>query len=242
MACYTGTAGWGIASSLAASFPGEGTHLARYARRLSCAEINSSFYRPHRQATYERWAASVPPAFRFSVKMPRVITHTKRMVDTRDDVSRFLDEISGLGDRLGMVLVQLPPSLRFSAVVAGAFFDDLRLRFDGRIACEPRHGEWFCQEAEALFAGRHVARVAADPAPMPAAAEPGGWRGLTYRRLHGSPEMYVSDYSPEKLALIAADLRDDPAEERWCIFDNTAQGHALPDALVVLEALSQAGR
>ncbi|GBR01024.1 DUF72 domain-containing protein [Acetobacter oeni] len=235
MVWHIGTAGWGIASPLAASFPGEGTHLARYGKRLSCAEINSSFYRPHRRTTYERWAESVPPEFRFSVKMPRVITHEKRLTGTGDDVARFLDETGGLGEKLGVVLIQLPPRCTFDARVAEAFFTDLRERFDGQIACEPRHAEWFGQEAEALFAARHIARVAADPAPAPGAGDPGGWRGLTYRRLHGAPKMYYSDYSTGQLREIATMLRDDPAEEVWCIFDNTAEGHALPDALSLTE-------
>ncbi|NHN85072.1 DUF72 domain-containing protein [Acetobacter musti] len=233
MAFRVGTAGWSIATPLAASFPDEGTHLVRYGRRLPCAEIDSSFWRPHRRTTYERWAASVPPDFRFSVKMPRVVTHQKRLTETGDDVSRFLDESAGLGDRLGVLLVQLPPGGRFSPEIAASFFDDLRRRFDGMIACEPRHKGWFTPEAEQLLTDRRIARVAADPAPAPGAGEPGGWRGLTYRRLHGSPEMYISDYSPERLAAFATQLREDPADEIWCILDNTARGCALPNALTL---------
>ena len=72
---FIGTAGWSIPRQVAPHFPGEGTHLHRYARVLHCVEINSSFHRPHAAATYARWAASAPAEFRFSVKIPRAITH-----------------------------------------------------------------------------------------------------------------------------------------------------------------------
>src|SRR5688572_21344785 len=106
-----GTAGWGISSRYAALFPGTGTHLRRYSLVLNCAEINSSFYRPHMRKTYERWAASTPRSFRFSVKVPKAITHDQRLRDPDPILDRFADEIAGLGDKLGVALVQLPPSL-----------------------------------------------------------------------------------------------------------------------------------
>src|SRR5690606_32165468 len=119
---------------------GEGeSHLARFARRFPVAEINSTFYRPHLPRTFERWAAAVPDAFRFSVKMPRTITHESRLRGVGDALSEFLDSLAALGPRLGGVLVQLPPSLAFDARVAGTFFAMLRRRTSVPLACEPRH-------------------------------------------------------------------------------------------------------
>ena len=229
---HVGCAGWSIPREHAALFPEAGTHLARYAQRLSAVEINSSFYRPHRPATYARWAASVPKHFRFSVKMPREITHQKRLADVDDLRDRFLGEAESLGDRLGPILVQLPPSLAFSAPVASAFFTGLRGRFDGQVVCEPRHATWFAPEPDQLLTEFHVARVAADPAPIPAAALPGGWRGLDYYRLHGSPRIYYSDYPEAILETMAQRLRA-AAGPAWCIFDNTAVGAATGNALAV---------
>jgi uncharacterized protein YecE (DUF72 family) len=81
----------------------------------------------------------------------------------------------------------------------------------------------------------HIARVAADPAKVPAAAEPGGWRGLTYLRLHGSPVMYASPYASERLPAIAATLAARRrGTEGWCVFDNTRSGAAAADALALL--------
>src|SRR3954471_16449790 len=133
-----GTAGWTIPKRHAEGFPGEGSHLERYARQFSAAEINSSFHRPHARTTYERWAAAVPGHFRFAVKIPREITHKRRLVDTEDALEAFAGEVAGLGDALGPLLVQLPPSLGFEADVAGSFFAALRSRFEGPAVCEPR--------------------------------------------------------------------------------------------------------
>ena len=82
-----GTAGWSLPGAHFGLFPRDGSHLERYATRFSCVEINSSFYRPHRQETYARWAASVPENFRFAVKMPRTITHHARLLPSLTDLS-----------------------------------------------------------------------------------------------------------------------------------------------------------
>jgi uncharacterized protein YecE (DUF72 family) len=228
-----GTAGWTLPVAVRPAFPAEGTHLERYAARFSAVEINSSFYRPHRPATYARWAASVPPSFHFSVKLPKAITHDLRLRDANDALTSFLGQVRELSDRLGCLLVQLPPSLRFEGNVADGFFGALRDAASVAAACEPRHPTWFTPEAEALLERWHIARVAADPAVVPDAAEPGGWRGLAYHRLHGSPRIYYSTYPDAYLDALASRLRADAAagRETWCIFDNTAEGAAAQNAL-----------
>ena len=225
-----GTASWVIPRLLVSAFPAEGSVLQRYAARFSAVEINSSFYRSHRPATYARWAESVPENFRFAVKLPRTITHERRLVDAQALLGAFLEEIRALGTRLGPLLVQLPPSLQFEARTAVAFFDGLRQRFDGAVVCEPRHASWFETEADALLQGFGVARVAADPAPVAQAAVPAGWAGLAYFRLHGSPRMYYSGYSAEFLLALADRLGAIPERDAWCIFDNTALGAATENA------------
>ena len=228
-----GTAAWSIPKEHAAAFPTTGSHLERYGAVLNAVEINSSFYRPHRTATYERWAASVPEHFRFAVKIPKAMTHEHRLQDVGELLDRFLSEVSGLGSKLGPLLLQLPPSLRFEDGIADAFLRELRSRVEGPLVCEPRHATWFTPEIEALLDELRISRVAADPAPVEGAAEPGGWRGLSYYRLHGSPRIYYSAYDPEFLAGIAERIARDAAAaiETWCIFDNTAAFAATGDAL-----------
>ena len=231
MTVRIGVAGWSLRREQQNLFGAGASHLARYATRFNAVEINSSFYRPHRRSTYERWAASVPRDFRFSAKLPRAITHNARLKAVEAPLEKFLEEVGGLGSKLGPQLVQLPPSLAFDAKIAAGFFAGLRARFDGLLACEPRHASWFGKEAAALLEKHRVVRVAADPPPAPGADEPG--KGLRYFRWHGSPMMYRSAYPPERLAALASCLRDGD----WCIFDNTADGAAAPNAMALMEIL-----
>jgi uncharacterized protein YecE (DUF72 family) len=233
-----GCAGWSISRDHAPAFPEGGTHLERYAQRLPAVEINSSFYRPHRPATYARWAASAPDGFRFAVKVPREITHTRRLRDCGEPLDRFLSEVEALGEKLGPLLVQLPPTLRFGPALVQAFFGLVRARFGGSVVCEPRHRSWFTAQAEQLLDTMRVARVAADPALVPEAALPGGWAGLVYYRLHGSPVMYESTYDGPYLERLSLLLRESgKAAPTWCIFDNTALGAATANALWLLARL-----
>jgi uncharacterized protein YecE (DUF72 family) len=230
---WIGTAGWSVPSRYAAELPSDGSHLERYARRFGAVEINSSFYKPHQRKTYQRWAQSVPAGFRFSVKLPKAITHEARLADCDALLDGFATEVTGLGDRLGVLLVQLPPKLGFDRRVADRFFDDLRQRLDGPVACEPRHPGWFTPDVNEWLAERRIARVAADPAPVPDAGEPGGWNGLAYYRWHGSPRIYYSDYDEVGLAALAKrlDAQRQHGVPTWCILDNTALGAALGNVL-----------
>ena len=234
-----GCAGWALRKEHAAEFPAEGTHLTRYTGRFPAVEINSSFYKPHKPATYAKWAESVPADFRFAVKVPKEATHTRRLIDTADVLDRFLPEATALGEKLGPLLVQLPPSLAFDAKVAEPFFTALRERFDGHVVLEPRHATWFEGQAEKLVTKFRVARVAADPAVTEGASAPGGWDGLVYYRLHGSPRVYYSAYADEYLETLADKLTGAAkSAEVWCIFDNTAEGAATVNALDILGRVS----
>ncbi len=241
---YIGTAGWSLPRAEQPRFPGDGAHLERYARVLRGAEINASFYRALRPALYEKWAASVPHDFRFAVKMPKSVTHERRLLDCEQPLAAFLDEIAALGEKLGPLLVQLPPSLAYDASLAGAFFAVLRALHDGPVALEPRNASWFTDDAAELLAEYAIARVAADPARVPEAAVPGGWRDLAYFRLHGSPRVYWSRYDAAWMDALARQVADAAREaaEVWCIFDNTASGSALPNALELVERLNAIDR
>lgn len=263
---FVGSAGWNIPRVHKARFPTEGTGLQRYASRLNAAEINTSFYRPHAATTYERWAASVPPDFRFAVKMPKLISHERGLTRSREPLERFLGEIAGLGNRLGPLLLQLPPKYGFDARRVGRFFELLRARHEGAVVCEPRHPTWTIDAASKLLVKFHIARVAADPPRAPGLHEPGGWPGMIYYRWHGSPRPYFSPYSAEQIGDLAVKLRDatlrpSAASERrdrsgalgsrekasgevrgsgdaWCIFDNTGSGSAAGNAIDLRERLA----
>src|SRR6185503_14604235 len=111
------------------------------------------------------------------------------------------------------LLFQLPPSFAFDLRQTRAFLKTLRACHAGAVVWEPRHATWFTPRAEDMLAEYRVARVAADPAVVPAAAEPGGWDGLQYFRLHGSPRIYYSDYAADEIARYARRM----SLKSWCI-------------------------
>jgi len=231
---YVGTAGWNVPGIHAWHFDSEGTHLIRYSRRLNCAEINSCFYREHKTETYGKWAASVPEDFRFAVKAPRTVTHEGELrVQGKEPLQRFLHQTSALGEKRGPVLLQVPPSLVFDKAATMSFFSMFRGLYDGPAVLEPRHVSWFGAETDSILREFHVARVAADPALAPEAGQPAGWPEPVYFRLHGSPRRYYSAYSDDFLSRLAENLRQ-LLTTAWCIFDNTASGSALGNALELI--------
>jgi uncharacterized protein YecE (DUF72 family) len=235
---YVGTAGWNIPRAHRHRFPDQGSQLARYAARLNAAEINTSFYRPHAAATYQRWAAAVPPGFRFAVKIPKVISHERALTRAREPLTRFLDEIAGLGSTLGPLLLQLPPSFAFEARRVGRFFELLRTCHAGAVVCEPRHATWTSASATRLLTAFEIARAAADPPRADGLHEPGAWRGVAYYRWHGSPRAYFSPYSADDLQRLVQAIETLRAPA-WCIFDNTGSGAAAANALDLLAQLSR---
>lgn len=238
-----GTAGWTIPRLYAHQLPSAGSHLERYSRTLTCAEINSTFYRPSRASTWARWAASVPSNFRFAVKAPKSISHDAALDLTRestDTLASFLEQARLLGPKLGPILFQLPPKQVFDRVRASDFFTHLRALHAGPVVLEPRHATWFSADADSLLVCHSIARAAADPARIPEAAHPGGSTAIVYYRLHGSPRTYYSAYTDTYLESLATTLVKASAKsEAWVIFDNTASGAALGNALTLTGALSR---
>lgn len=253
-----GTAGWTLPTGWQDRFPEGETHLHSYGRVFRAVEINRTFRKTPRPSTFARWADSVPDGFRFSVKTPREVTHDRRLEDVREALSEFLEAASRLGDRLGPLLVQLPPSLAFDPGVAEPFLATLRELREGPDVLEARHESWFVDDADELLARHQVARVAADPPRAEADGRPGGWEDLAYFRLHGRPRTYYSAYrqggdawrregdDDEREGEERPDLGDwldrataagDEAEEAWVIFDNTARGEGTGDALAMAERL-----
>lgn len=223
------TAAWSIPKTVAGRFVAEGSGLARYASVFSGVEINTTFYRRHKQSTFARWAASVPESFRFSVKIPREITHVRAMKDIGELFALFLEDISPLGEKRGPLLCQLPPSLRFDAASIATAFETMRRTDKGEIVIEVRHKSWRSDEAATLLREYSINRVLADPAPVWAAGD--FTHPPRYIRLHGKPEIYYSSYTDEEICWFSKRLEPDS----WCVFDNTASGAAIENALSMLE-------
>ncbi|MGK9055264.1 DUF72 domain-containing protein [Xaviernesmea oryzae] len=223
------TAAWSIPKKVADRFTREGSGLTRYASVFDGVEINSTFYRRHKTSTFARWAESVPDGFRFAVKIPKEITHTRAMKDIAEPFETFLEDIAPLGEKRGPLLCQLPPRLVFDADVLETAFKTLGDADDGPIVIEVRHKSWASAEALDLLKSYAIDRVLADPAPV--------WPADNfetppkYVRLHGKPKIYYSSYTDEETRLFSKLL----APDGWCVFDNTASGAAIENALTMLE-------
>jgi uncharacterized protein YecE (DUF72 family) len=237
MRIRVGLAGWSNPPAKRFERAPDQTHLSYYAAQFSCVEINSSFYRVHQGATYARWRDETPAPFRFSVKMPRSVTHESHLKRCAKEVARFYEDIAALQPKLAAVLVQLPPSLEFNARTVRTFFNSVPRLRGTKVVCEPRHPSWFTSAVESALRDAGVSRVAADPARCPGAEAPGGARRFAYFRWHGAPHLYYSKYSEARLAAFAAAVRRTNASEIWCVFDNTARHAAWDDALNFAAAL-----
>ena len=238
---YIGTAGWVVPKQYAHAVAAEGSHLERYAGAMNCVEINSTFYRPHQAKTFERWAASTPEDFRFAVKLSKTVTHAAKLCRCGAELAAFFENVRPLGEKLGPVLVQLPPKLAFEEGTAREFFETVRELHQGQVVVEPRHASWFAPAVERLLKEFEVARAMADPPQGSAlASEPAGWAGFRYFRLHGSPRKYWSAYEDDFLKALAEKLKTEKrAREVWVIFDNTASNHALGNAMTLGKILAK---
>lgn len=230
-----GTAGWGIPRSAGELFGTNGSSLERYASVFQGVEVNSTFYRVHKDATLTRWSAAVPSVFRFAFKVPKAITHTGHLASDDIRLGAFMKQIALAGERLGPVLVQLPPSLVFEPESVERFLQRLRSTISSDIAFEPRHRSWL--EAGALFKKYNVARVAADPPLLDDAFKALVTEQFGYLRLHGKPKVYYSSYSDDFIVQLADALLASKAALIWCIFDNTGSGVAMHNALALKKTL-----
>lgn len=225
----TATAAWSIPKTVAQRFSQEGSGLSRYASVFDGVEINSTFYRRHKPSTFARWAEAVPDSFRFAIKIPIEITHARAMKDIAGAFDTFLEDIAPLDRKRGPLLCQLPPSLKFDVDVFAPAFKAMRNADEGQMVIEVRHESWASSDALDLLRSYGIDRVLADPAPVWAAENFG--EPPKYVRLHGKPRMYYSSYTDAEIR----SFLDLSAPQGWCVFDNTASGAAIDNALSALE-------
>lgn len=161
---WLGTQGW-LYDDWAASFYPEGTSspetLRLYARAFGSVEVDSTFYAVPSAGTVRGWVERTPPGFVFTLKLPRDITHERRLREPEPVLSEFTDRVRGLGERLGPILIQLPPD--FTPGNAGALEEFLpRLPTDLRFAIELRHPGWITGETHELLTLHRVALALSD--------------------------------------------------------------------------------
>lgn len=173
MNIFLGTQGWSYRDWVGPFYPPHiqsRDYLSIYSQVFDAVELDSTFYGTPRPAQVDRWRTSTPDHFQFTAKVPRTITHDRRLVDATDDMTTFLQSITRLQHKLGAVLIQLPPD--FTSAERPALERFLaRLPHDVPFATEFRHRSWLTDETYDLLRGQGIATAITDLSYMPVRVE-----------------------------------------------------------------------
>jgi uncharacterized protein YecE (DUF72 family) len=202
--------------------------LPFYARQFTTVELNSSFYRLPSEKAFTNWRESTPDNFVFAIKMSRYITHIKRLRNLGSAVENFLSRAGLLGEKLGPLLYQLPPSMKRNDELLQDFLSSLPLQYQHVI--EFRHESWIDEAVFDILQRHNVGLCVFDmpgfSCPLVATSD------LAYVRFHGSEGLYSSRYSDEELSEWARKIAglEQHIKTRYIYFNNDAQAFAVENA------------
>lgn len=232
-----GTSGWNYKHWSGIFYPHDLKQkdwLGHYCQFFDTVEINNTFYQLPKKEVFEKWRSSVPDTFLFIVKASRFITHMKKLKDPEVSAGNFLENVSGLGEKLGPVLFQLPPFWKINSQRLEEFLEYLtkqNIVTNLRVAFELRNPTWAQEEIYALFRNYNVALCFADWPDLtindPVTAD------LVYLRRHGPATLYASGYSNDQLKQDASHIKTwlSQGKEVFAYFNNDTGGYAIRDAL-----------
>lgn len=238
MHTYIGTSGWNYDHWRGTFYP-ESTPKSRwlefYSQTFTTIEVNATFYRQISQSTFQRWKEITPQDFIWAVKANRFITHVKRLRGVEDSLDKFFSQVGLLGNKLGPILFQLPPSLAFDRDTAETFFS--LLPGENRYTVEARHESWTSDDALSIIRSHGIAWCISDTAGRFPYLET-VTANFVYIRLHGSRQLYASLYTEEELTKWSEKI------ESWGIdvyvyFDNDFMGNAPKNARRLRELLNR---
>lgn len=234
---YIGTSGWNYNDWRGRFYPPDlpsKQYLGWYAQHFRTVEVNYSFYHLPRPSTYENWAAQVPDGFIFAIKASRLITHIRRLKHVEEEWRKFAAGAAALGEKLGPILLQFPPSFRANTPALCDFLSASRGTAESRLfqlAFEFRHASWFDPGILEILRQHHAALVIADSERYPQA--PGvPTATFTYLRFHGPAELFASNYSDDQLKTWGRRIGAWLAQGLgvYAYFNNDFHGHALANA------------
>jgi len=241
---HIGTSGWSYKHWRGVFYP---AHLKLsqwfpfYTQHFRNTEINTSFYRLPKQEIVKQWAAQAPANFFFCPKMSRFLTHIKRLREAEEPLTRFFGVFEHMGPRLGPVLIQLPPTLKFNAEVVEPFFQLLKAKYKNHaFAIEGRHISWLSEESISMLTRYEVGFVISHSANAFPYAE-----HITaphiYMRFHGPAKLFASSYSKQQLRQYAIRIKQWMKEGHtiWAFFNNDIGGYAIKNALELQELLNR---
>ncbi|EGG45954.1 MULTISPECIES: DUF72 domain-containing protein [Streptomyces] len=244
MPLFVGTSGWQYKDWRDVLYPPglpTGRWLEEYAGRFATVEINNAFYRLPSRETFARWRERTPSDFVVAVKASRFLTHVKRLRDPEEPVRRLMTHAEGLGDRLGPVLLQLPPTLRADT----GLLDDCLARFPAgtRVAVEPRHESWWTPAVRDVLTARAAALCWADVLSRPVTPL---WRTADwgYVRFHSGRARRSPHYGRQSLSSWVGRVGEAWPDESdvYAYFNNDPRGAAVLDAMLFARTARAAGR
>ncbi|WP_116026396.1 DUF72 domain-containing protein [Thermomonospora umbrina] len=241
MAVLIGTSGWQYRDWKDRLYHGvpQKRWLEHYARCFATVEINAAFYRLPAYETFASWRERTPADFLMAVKASRYLTHVRRLRDPSDPVRRLLSVAEGLGDRLGPVLLQLPPTLRADPALLADCLDAFPSSV--RVVVEPRHESWFTPQVRELLTAHDAALCWADRLGRPLTPL---WRTTTwgYLRLHEGAAEPWPGYDDRTLDAWLDRIADAPPDSDFFVyFNNDPGGAAVRDAIRLAELAEARG-
>jgi uncharacterized protein YecE (DUF72 family) len=241
---HIGTSGWSYKHWKNLYYPKDvksADWLPFYAQTFSTTEINGSFYRLPTRETVIKWTQQVPPGFIFCPKMSRYLTHMKKLRDPEEPLERFFGIFEPMKDRMGPVLLQLPPMLPFRYDLAEAFFYQLGTKYkDYDFVLEVRHNTWLHDDALTLMTKFNIGFVISESDNAFPYLEMITARDI-YVRFHGPGALYASSYPDDTLSLFAQKFRTWVGEGHtvWAYFNNDIHGFAIENAKRMMELLGR---
>lgn len=207
-----------------------------YVSKFGTVEINSTFYHLPKNSVWEGWEKRAPKDFIYAVKMSRYLTHMKKLESPAEGWGRFYEGARKLGERLGPILFQLPPSLRKDLGKLEGLAKILPR--DERFAFEFRHESWYDDEVYAFLRSQNWAWAIISHPNLPLVWEVTA--GFVYLRFHGSQSLYSSCYSDQELRQFAGRIKNWLKEGRdvYAYFNNDGFGFSPKNALLLAEMLS----
>ena len=231
---WIGTSGWHYKHWREVFYPKglpQREHFSFYVERFPTVELNNSFYRQPKDTTWDLWREAAPEGFKFAVKANRFITHIKRLAEPQAPLERFLGGARRLGPALGPVLFQTPASFHRTEINAQRLEEFLGFLPAGlQCAFEFRHSSWLIDETldqlRRAEAGFCIFDMPSLKCPIAVTA------GFAYVRLHGTSEIYASNYTEEMLQDWSRRLLQlgPGLSDVWVYFNNDIHGHAVANA------------
>jgi uncharacterized protein YecE (DUF72 family) len=236
---WIGTSGWVYKHWRGIFYPPSlptSEELPFYARQFSTVEVNVTFYRLPEQSGFEAWQRQSPPGFLFAVKGSRYLTHMKKLKEPEEPLARLMERASGLGDKLGPILFQLPPTWRADVARLCVFLGALRPYAPRRFAIEFRHESWLIPAVYRLLEGAGVALCLPVGPGIP--LDPRLTVAWTYVRMHGGGAGI--GFNDEELRRWAERLQEyaRAGADAYVYFNNDPEGHAVRDAVRLRNLLS----